>query len=47
METISETIITDSAMIGHNPDTPGGFGVAFGETIKLETLSGKYCGKII
>lgn len=45
METISETIITDSAMIGHNPDTPGGFGVAFGETIKLETLSGKYCGQ--
>lgn len=45
METISETIITDSAMIGHNPDTPGGIGIAFGETIKLETLGGKYCGQ--
>ncbi|MEG3014873.1 MAG: diol dehydratase reactivase subunit alpha, partial [Cetobacterium sp.] len=24
METITETIITESTMIGHNPDTPGG-----------------------
>lgn len=39
METIAETIITDSAMIGHNPDTPGGHGIAFGETIKFEDLT--------
>ena len=45
METISETIITDSAMIGHNPDTPGGFGTAFGETVKLEVLSKEYSGQ--
>ena len=24
METITETVITESAMIGHNPSTPGG-----------------------
>ena len=24
METITETIITESTMIGHNPQTPGG-----------------------
>lgn len=39
METIAETIITDSAMIGHNPDTPGGEGIALGETISLEDLT--------
>lgn len=39
METISETIITDSAMIGHNPETPGGYGLALGETINLEYLN--------
>ncbi|NFG11621.1 diol dehydratase reactivase subunit alpha, partial [Clostridium botulinum] len=26
METITETIITESTMIGHNPSTPGGVG---------------------
>lgn len=38
METITETIITESTMIGHNPDTPGGIGVAAGRTIYLEEL---------
>ena len=27
METITETIITESTMIGHNPKTPGGVGL--------------------
>jgi diol dehydratase reactivase alpha subunit len=27
METITETIITESTMIGHNPKTPGGIGL--------------------
>lgn len=27
METITETIITESTLIGHNPDTPGGIGL--------------------
>ena len=38
METITETVITESAMIGHNPATPGGRGLALGVTIRLEQL---------
>lgn len=38
METITETVITESAMIGHNPATPGGQGLALGVTIRLEDL---------
>lgn len=38
METISETIITESTMIGHNPATPGGLGIGVGITIRLEDL---------
>ena len=30
METITETVITESAMIGHNPSTPGGTGPGTG-----------------
>lgn len=30
METITETIITESTMIGHNPKTPGGVGAGCG-----------------
>lgn len=33
METITETIITESTMIGHNPKTPGGLGLGVGITI--------------
>ncbi|MFV0464981.1 MAG: diol dehydratase reactivase subunit alpha [Lachnospiraceae bacterium] len=33
METITETIITESSMIGHNPSTPAGAGQAVGELI--------------
>ncbi len=39
METITETVITESAMIGHNPSTPGGMGLALGTTIMLEDLA--------
>lgn len=39
METITETIITESTMIGHNPSTPGGLGVAVGTTIRIDELS--------
>lgn len=35
METITETIITESTMIGHNPTTPGGIGIGIGQTINL------------
>ncbi|MDU1435885.1 MAG: diol dehydratase reactivase subunit alpha [Citrobacter freundii] len=39
METITETIITESTMIGHNPQTPGGVGVGMGTTIAVEKLA--------
>jgi len=39
METITETVITESAMIGHNPSTPGGQGLAVGTTISLDQLA--------
>ncbi|EAM6082617.1 propanediol dehydratase reactivase alpha subunit PduG [Salmonella enterica subsp. enterica] len=38
METITETIITESTMIGHNPKTPGGVGLGVGITITPEEL---------
>lgn len=45
METLTETIITDSSMIGHNPSTPAGVGQAVGEILVLgsdvDTQEGK------
>ena len=38
METITETVITESTMIGHNPETPGGVGTGTGYTITLDEL---------
>ena len=38
METITETVITESTMIGHNPSTPGGLGIGVGTTIALDEL---------
>jgi len=38
METITETITTESTMIGHNPSTPGGLGIGVGTTIALDEL---------
>ncbi len=38
METITETIITESTMIGHNPNTPSGVGVGTGYTILLKDI---------
>lgn len=38
METITETIITESSMIGHNPSTPAGVGEAVGELLWLENI---------
>ncbi|MEJ8277363.1 diol dehydratase reactivase subunit alpha [Pseudonocardia spirodelae] len=40
METITETIITESTMIGHNPSTPGGEGLGVGVTVAIEDLAG-------
>lgn len=39
METITETVITESAMIGHNPDTPGGLGLGQGVTVDIRDLT--------
>ncbi|TCW35006.1 diol dehydratase reactivase alpha subunit [Thermohydrogenium kirishiense] len=38
METITETVITGSTMIGHNPSTPGGVGLGVGEIIHIKDL---------
>lgn len=38
METITETIITESTMIGHDPSTPGGEGLGVGTTVAYAAL---------
>lgn len=38
METITETIITESTMIGHNPTTPGGLGLGVGISCDIGDL---------
>ena len=38
METITETIITESTMIGHNPNTPGGIGISVGISEMIDQL---------
>lgn len=38
METITETVITESSMIGHNPSTPAGAGQAVGTLLGMESL---------
>lgn len=38
METITETIITESTIIGHNPATPGGIGVGQGISVGIGQL---------
>lgn len=44
METLTETIITDSSMIGHNPSTPAGVGQAVGEIIQIGHLGNARTG---
>ena len=38
METITETIITESSMIGHNPATPAGAGEAVGRLLFIQNI---------
>ena len=38
METITETVITESTMVGHNPTTPGGEGLGVGMTTSWPDL---------
>jgi len=45
METITETIITESTMIGHNPRTPGGIGLGVGTVVRLADLPGRAPGQ--
>ena len=45
METLTETIITDSSMIGHNPSTPAGAGQAVGEILRLGEIGRTEEGK--
>ena len=39
METISETVITESTVIGQNPTTPGGTGIGVGYSVMVDQLS--------
>ncbi|MFF5987357.1 diol dehydratase reactivase subunit alpha [Prauserella flavalba] len=45
METITETIVTESTMIGHNPDTPGGAGLGVGTTVAFGALGEREPGE--
>lgn len=45
METITETIITESTMIGHNPTTPGGAGIGVGISVLLDNIDEKFSGE--
>lgn len=47
METITETIITESTMIGHNPTTPGGAGIGVGISTPIENIDNTMIGKEI
>jgi len=42
METITETIITESTMIGHDPSTPGGSGLGTGVTVPVTDDPSEY-----
>ena len=39
METITETVVTESTMIGHNPKTPGGSGIGIGVSVYYDNIS--------
>lgn len=47
METITETLITESTMIGHNPVSPGGLGLGVGRTTHIRDLSSKSRGEAV
>lgn len=38
METVTETIVTESSMVGHNPSSPGGKGIGVGKTVHIRDL---------
>jgi diol dehydratase reactivase alpha subunit len=45
METITETLVTESTMIGHNPASPGGLGLGVGRTLHIRDLVGAKRGE--
>ncbi|CAN5124961.1 diol dehydratase reactivase subunit alpha [soil metagenome] len=45
METITETIITESTMIGHDPRTPGGRGLGVGTIVDFDALASAPAGE--
>lgn len=47
METITETIITESTMIGHDPSTPGGEGLGVGRTVAFSALEDVAAGDAV
>jgi diol dehydratase reactivase alpha subunit len=47
METITETLITESTMIGHNPATPGGLGLGVGRTTHIRDLVSTRSGEAV
>jgi diol dehydratase reactivase alpha subunit len=48
METITETLVTESTMIGHNPASPGGLGLGVGRTMHIRDLvSAKRTDKVV
>lgn len=47
MQAITETILTDSALIGHNPETPGGGGLGIGTTASITDLNASERGPIV
>jgi diol dehydratase reactivase alpha subunit len=38
METVTETVVTESSMVGHNPGSPGGEGIGVGQTTHISDL---------
>ena len=38
METLTQTVVTESSMLGHNPKTPAGYGTGVGKTIDIQNL---------
>ncbi|MFC7675908.1 diol dehydratase reactivase subunit alpha [Mycolicibacterium sp. GCM10028919] len=47
METITETIITESTMIGHDPRTPGGRGLGIGVVVAFAALAEAHAGAAV
>ena len=39
METLTQTVVTESSMLGHNPKTPAGHGCGYGKTILIENIN--------